>query len=131
MIVEISSSFSAAHFYQNPQFSDAKNREHFGKCYSQYGHGHDYQLFVTFELHSQENAEEQVHALKNTLHQLTEELDHQHLNMMIPYFQSHIPTTENIVTYCLQKLIEKKLSQKIKKVVLYERDDLWTELINP
>src|SRR5260370_39976532 len=40
-------SFSASHRLHVDSFSEAENDEIFGKCNNPYGHGHNYELFVT------------------------------------------------------------------------------------
>ena len=39
--------FSASHRLHSPEFSDAENREMYGKCNNPYGHGHNYKIEVT------------------------------------------------------------------------------------
>ena len=39
--------FSASHRLHSPEFSDAENREMYGKCNNPYGHGHYYKVEVT------------------------------------------------------------------------------------
>lgn len=39
--------FSAAHRLHVAAYSEARNQEVFGKCNNPYGHGHNYELFVT------------------------------------------------------------------------------------
>ena len=39
--------FSASHRLHSPEFSDAENREMYGKCNNPYGHGHNYKVEVT------------------------------------------------------------------------------------
>ena len=39
--------FSASHRLHNPDWSDEKNREVYGKCNNPNGHGHNYEIEVT------------------------------------------------------------------------------------
>ena len=39
--------FSAAHYYDNPEFTPEENQRIFGKCNNKNGHGHNYTLEVT------------------------------------------------------------------------------------
>ena len=39
--------FAAAHRYVKPQWDEQKNRDTFGPCYNEPGHGHNYMLEVT------------------------------------------------------------------------------------
>jgi 6-pyruvoyltetrahydropterin/6-carboxytetrahydropterin synthase len=110
--------FSCAHFYHQPLWTEQKNKTVFGKCFSKYGHGHDYKLEVYF---TGESA-----PVKKSLQQLHDKLDHQHLNFMIPEFKTQVPTTENLAIYCLNQLH----SSDIQDLRLYETPDLWVELSN-
>ncbi|MFN7728680.1 MAG: 6-carboxytetrahydropterin synthase [Bdellovibrio sp.] len=86
--------FSCAHLYHQTSWDSAKNQAVFGKCFSEHGHGHDYELWIeTTELDS-------FAKLKTAAANLREQLDHQHLNFAIPEFSTQVPTTENLVLYC-------------------------------
>ena len=39
--------FAASHRLHSDQFSEEQNREVFGKCNNPYGHGHNYEIYVT------------------------------------------------------------------------------------
>lgn len=121
--LSLRSSFSAAHFYNQPQWSEEKNREQFGLCYSQYGHGHDYVLEVTF-IGEQEDLLRNRERKQRIVTDLTSELDHRHLNFMIPEFVETVPTTENIALYFWKRL---PLSDVVR-LRLYETSDLWVEV---
>ena len=43
--------FNAAHRLFNPNWTDEKNEQVFGKCSNKNWHGHNYTLFVTVEGH--------------------------------------------------------------------------------
>lgn len=126
MIITLEADFSAAHFYAQPKWNTQKNREAFGKCYSKFGHGHNYKLQVSFERASY--FLEDKNRLQATLMELTQTLDHHHLNLVIPEFKKEIPTTENIAVYFERKLKEKLPQEKITSIKLFETADLWTEI---
>ncbi|GIL18861.1 MAG: hypothetical protein BroJett040_26120 [Oligoflexia bacterium] len=123
MIKGLETSFSCAHFYNQPAWAIDKNKATFGKCYSQYGHGHDYRLQIEFI--EAENTKSEVQKILNLL---KEELDHKHLNFDISHFQKTIPTTENIALYCRKRILYLAPHIEIKLIRLYERPDLWVEL---
>lgn len=123
-LVTIKASFSAAHFYNQKKWSETQNKEKFGKCFSPYGHGHDYKIKVYFSKSSLNLKSE-----KNVLREFCESLDHKHLNFEVPHFKDQIPTTENIASFCMQKL-ESLFRQKIVKIELFERADLYTCIEN-
>ncbi|MFV8258983.1 6-carboxytetrahydropterin synthase [Bdellovibrio bacteriovorus] len=127
MIITLKSPFSAAHFYAQPQWDEHKNRETFGRCYTQYGHGHNYVLEAGFYCQNGNWKQQQQH-YQSVLNKLTAVLDHEHLNFVIPEFKNNIPTTENICLYFLEKLKKQMKSEEISYLRLYEMDNIWTEI---
>jgi 6-pyruvoyltetrahydropterin/6-carboxytetrahydropterin synthase len=117
-------SFSSAHFYAQPKWSEEKNREIFGAGYNQPGHGHNYRLVAGFEW--TEKAD--VNAIEKKLKEIITPLDHHHLNAEVPEFKNLVPTTENIANYLSKKINTSISSAKLKKLSLYETDDLWAEV---
>lgn len=123
MKYKLKAHFSCAHFYHQPQWDEKKNREEFGLCFTKYGHGHDYALEIAIESSKLEKA-------KADFDGLVRKLDHQHLNFVIPEFQSKIPTTENLALYCKQNLetLFQPHQTKLLQVVLYETPEIWVEI---
>lgn len=126
MIITVQSSFSSAHFYAQPQWNEQLNRDAFGRCYTPFGHGHNYTLEVGF--HSSSSETSKVQSYQNLLTRLTDPLDHEHLNFVIPEFKESNPTTENIGLYFLEKLKQHLPAEQIAFVRLYEMENLWTEI---
>ena len=122
-IVLVASEFCAAHLYKQNRWSDAENKAHFGKCYSDYGHGHNYRLEVGFK-----NSQTPAFELKMKVKEATELLDHQHLNFMVPELADKIPTTENIAIFLLKKLHELCPIENLSHIRLSEAKDLWVEI---
>ncbi|MGZ3746798.1 MAG: 6-carboxytetrahydropterin synthase [Pseudobdellovibrionaceae bacterium] len=119
----VTSLFSAAHLYHQKKWSPQENQAHFGKCFTAYGHGHNYRLEVGFQA-PQSSPEK----LRELVKAVTDRLDHQHLNFMIPEFKDLVPTTENIAKYLLKKLHEGCPKERISYIKLFEMDDLWVEI---
>lgn len=127
MILTLKQNFSSAHLYHQPQWSDEENLKHFGRCFTEHGHGHNYTLEVGFKV--TESALKAKHeAYKDLLKELCGKLDHEHLNFVIPEFKTLIPTTENIALYFLNKLKETVSEKDLSHIRLYEMTDLWTEI---
>ncbi len=126
MIITVQSSFSSAHFYAQPKWDEERNREAFGRCYTPFGHGHNYTLEVGFR--SSSSGTSTVQSYQNLLKGLTETLDHEHLNFVIPEFKDSNPTTENIGLYFVEKLKQLLPAEQIAFVRLYEMENLWTEI---
>lgn len=99
--------FNAAHRLHNPSRSDAWNRETFGPCNNPNYHGHNYEMDVTVE---GEIAPETGYVLDIAiLKRLVEDrvirhLDHQNLNLDVPWFRDRIPSAENIAVVCWEQL---------------------------
>jgi 6-pyruvoyltetrahydropterin/6-carboxytetrahydropterin synthase len=99
--------FNAAHRVHNPKFSDEWNRKTFGECNNPNYHGHNYELELTVE---GEIDPETGYVLDlNLLKQIAEErllrrLDHKNLNLDVEWFDSLIPTSENVALVCWREL---------------------------
>lgn len=127
MILILKSPFSSAHFYAQSRWSEEKNKQKFGRCYTPYGHGHNYVLEVGFKTNEQDFLQDKEF-YQETLKKLTDHLDHEHLNFEIPEFKSKNPTTENIALYFLDKLKDTISEKNISYIKLFEMDNLWTEI---
>jgi 6-pyruvoyltetrahydropterin/6-carboxytetrahydropterin synthase len=119
--------FAAAHLYRQKNWDPAKNAQVFGKCYSEYGHGHNYRLEVGFTLSSQA-LQTSTTDLNQAVSQVCALLDHKHLNFVVPEFLNTVPTTENIALYLLKKLQEACPKDPISYIKLFETDTLWVEI---
>jgi 6-pyruvoyltetrahydropterin/6-carboxytetrahydropterin synthase len=91
--------FNAAHKLWNPQWSDEKNKEIFGKCANVNWHGHNYDLFVTVK--GIPDAETGYIADLKKLSDLINEkiidkVDHLNLNIDVDFMKDIMPSTENL-----------------------------------
>jgi 6-pyruvoyltetrahydropterin/6-carboxytetrahydropterin synthase len=122
--------FSAAHRYFQKKFSEAENKEIFGKCYNEHGHGHNYVLEMTVggKVDGLTGMVINLVDVDKILVEVTEPLDHHHLNKDVPEFAEVVPTTENIAKYCFEKIkVLLPSDVKLEKVRLYEADNLWVD----
>jgi 6-pyruvoyltetrahydropterin/6-carboxytetrahydropterin synthase len=92
-------SFSASHRLHVADFSEAENARVFGKCNNPFGHGHNYELFITARGPVDQNSGLAVDI--GRLDRLIQEsvLSQFHLKNMnsdIPAFAKSVPTTENV-----------------------------------
>lgn len=129
-----SARFSCGHKYENPNWTEEKNKEEFGLCYSEHGHGHNYKLevFIKAPIAPDTGMTLNLMHVDQCIEEVTDLLDHKFLNTDLDYFKQHIPTTENISVFIYNKL-KKLLEQhkvELSKVTLYENDDLWVEYGN-
>ena len=115
--------FNAAHRLFNPNWSDEKNFEIFGKCSNPNFHGHNYELIVsiTGEIKPDTGFVMNLDELKQIIQeQVDDYLDHKNLNLEIPEFKNLNPTVENI-SVVIWSRIREKLDAKLKlKITLFE-----------
>lgn len=136
MIQVFRGTFSAAHFYHQPQWTAEKNKTEFGKCFSPFGHGHDYRVELTFRIQPGPLVTEKISAVLKIFSEILSQLDHHHLNFVLPEFHKQIPTTENLALYIQDQILSgwqnhaDSLDVQILKIRLFETPDLWVEL-NP
>lgn len=122
--------FCASHFYQNAQLSPEENRRIFGKCANPHGHGHNYVLEVTLagEPDPATGMILDLHELKGLLdREVTQRLDHRHLNYEVPGLAGKIPTCEEIAAFLWRTLEPKIRSGRLDRIRLYESPDLFVD----
>lgn len=122
--------FSASHYYHNPEFSAEENQRVFGKCANLNGHGHNYTLEVTVKGHvdAKTGFVVDLKDLKTLIErEVTDAMDHRHLNKEVPEFQSLIPTTENLAIVIWKRLEPKLKMAKLHRVRVYEAEDLYAD----
>lgn len=92
--------FNAAHKLHNPNWSDEKNREIFGKCNSPNYHGHNFDLEVRIrgKVNPDTGFVMDLAVLgKLVKEEIEERFDHKNLNEDCPEFAETQPTTEHFV----------------------------------
>ena len=99
--------FNAAHRLFNPNWSNKKNEQIFGKCSNKNWHGHNYILFVTVE-GSVDNETGYVIDLKllNDIikKRIVDKMDHKNLNIEVDFMKDTITTAENIAIKIYEEL---------------------------
>ncbi|KPK04231.1 MAG: hypothetical protein AMS20_08935 [Gemmatimonas sp. SG8_28] len=101
--------FSAAHRYYRPEWSVARNREVFGACANEHGHGHNYECHVTIvgPLDHETGMVMNLRDLDRLLREeISDHLDHRFLNHAVPEFGPgrQIPTSEEVAVYVWRRL---------------------------
>ncbi|MBM3898743.1 MAG: 6-carboxytetrahydropterin synthase [Gemmatimonadetes bacterium] len=126
--------FSAAHRYRRPEWSDAKNAEVFGACAHPNWHGHTYTCEVTVggEIDPLTGFCADLAALDRVLaERVHARLDHKNLVLDVPEFAEgrEIPTSEN-VAWWIAREVQAGLggSARVLRVRLAEMSDLWVEI---
>lgn len=112
--------FNAAHRLFNPEWSDEKNREVFGKCSNPNYHGHNYILetWVEGDVNPETGYVVDLKVLKEIINnEISERFDHRNLNLDCPEFANLKPSAENIsiVIYnILRPFIDEKCGLTIR-----------------
>ena len=115
--------FNAAHRLFNPEWSDNKNNEVFGKCNNPNFHGHNYELIVSVagNVNPETGYVIDMNLLKKIIKEEVEEnLDHKNLNLDVMEFKSINPTAENICIYIYNKIKTRLDSNLDLEITLYE-----------
>ncbi|HEX5520910.1 MAG TPA: 6-carboxytetrahydropterin synthase [Longimicrobiaceae bacterium] len=128
--------FAAAHRYHRPEWSEAKNRETFGACSNEHGHGHNYvlEVMVAGVPDSLTGFSVDLAALDVVLREeVIEPLDHRHLNHAVPDFApgAQIPTTENLLLYLWARLEPRIHGARLVRLRLREDVDLFVDYYGP
>lgn len=122
--------FNAAHRLYNPQWTDEKNEEVFGKCANKNWHGHNYELLVTVkgEPSTDTGFVFDVKKLSIIIKTVTEKIDHRNLNEDVEFMQGKLCSTENLAIGIWNEL-KKQLPQAISLhcVKLYETPRIYVE----
>jgi 6-pyruvoyltetrahydropterin/6-carboxytetrahydropterin synthase len=124
--------FNAAHKLWNPEWSQEKNDEVFGKCANKNWHGHNFQLYVTVK--GIPNADTGFVINLKTLsaivrEKVVEALDHKNLNLDVPFLQGIMASTEN-VAIVIWDLIEEDIRSnggELAKIKLIETENNFVE----
>jgi len=91
--------FNSAHRLNNPNWSEARNKEVFGKCNNPNFHGHNYDLEVKVvgEVNPDTGYVMDVKILKDLIKKnVLDKYDHKNLNLDVDDFKLVNPTAENI-----------------------------------
>jgi 6-pyruvoyltetrahydropterin/6-carboxytetrahydropterin synthase len=91
--------FNAAHKLYNPNWTEEKNVEVFGKCANSNWHGHNYELIITIKGNVNQDTGflMDVKVLSGILQQyVCEKLDHKNLNLDVDFMAGKLASTENL-----------------------------------
>ena len=122
--------FSASHRLDTEALTPEENRQLYGKCNNPHGHGHNYILEVTVagEPDPKTGMVLDLRELKGILdREVTQRMDHRHLNYEVPELAGKIPTCEEIATV-LWRILEPKIHHgRLDRIRLYESPDLFVD----
>jgi 6-pyruvoyltetrahydropterin/6-carboxytetrahydropterin synthase len=122
--------FNAAHRLFNPEWSDEKNQEVFGKCNNPNYHGHNYDLLVKLTGFPDPKTGYvfDLKILSDIIKEnILDKFDHQTLNLDTEYFKNLNPTAENIVVV-IYDILRQKIDEKYDlKITLFETERNYVE----
>ncbi len=122
--------FNAAHRLFNPDWSDEKNLEVFGKCSYPNFHGHNYEVIVSV-IGEPDAATGYVYDMKVLSDIIKENVlnkfDHKNLNLDTEAFRNLNPSAENIAIVIWNILREKIDLTLDLKITLYETERNFVE----
>jgi 6-pyruvoyltetrahydropterin/6-carboxytetrahydropterin synthase len=100
--------FNAAHKLYNPNWTEEKNVEIFGKCANTNWHGHNYELIITIKGNVDQDTGflMDVKVLSGILQQyVCEKLDHKNLNLDVDFMAGKLASTENLAIAIWQQIV--------------------------
>ncbi|MGZ3920889.1 MAG: 6-pyruvoyl trahydropterin synthase family protein [Bacteroidia bacterium] len=122
--------FNAAHRLNNPAWTEAKNKELFGKCNNENYHGHNYVLEakVKGDIDEPTGYVMDTKVLKDILEkEIVERFDHKNLNLDTKEFMELNPTAENMALV-IHGLVSKQIgNNKELTIILHETERNYVE----
>jgi len=100
--------FNAAHKLYNPNWTEEKNVEVFGKCANSNWHGHNYELIITIKGNVNQDTGflMDVKVLSGILQEyVCEKLDHKNLNLDVDFMAGKLASTENLAIAIWQQIV--------------------------
>ena len=123
-------SFSAAHRYSRPEWSEEKNASTFGACAWPNFHGHSYvcDVSVSGPIDDKTGFIVDLGVLDRILkEQVSDRFDHRNINLDVPEFADGklVPTGENLARYIFERIDEELPNPaKVVRVTVGEDDSL-------
>lgn len=129
--------FNAAHKLQNPNWSDEKNRQVFGKCSNKNWHGHNYVLFVTVCGQPDPVTGFVMDAKRLSVivkEEIVDQVDHSNFNLDVEWFpKEQQPTTENLIVAFWGRIHDRiaENGATLYSVRLHETENIFAEYYGP
>lgn len=122
--------FNAAHKLYNPNWSEEKNTEVFGKCANSNWHGHNFDLFVTVKGFPDPDTGFVVD-LKDLKHLVEEKiinkLDHKNINLDVDFMAGKMASIENLAVAIWDELFPHISSGELHSIKIYETPRQYVE----
>lgn len=122
--------FNAAHKLYNPNWSEEKNIEVFGKCANSNWHGHNFDLYVTVK--GTPNPETGFVIDLKVLKDLVEEkiiskIDHRNINLDVDFMAGQMASIENLAIAIWNELNPLITSGQLHCIKIYETPRQYVE----
>ncbi len=122
--------FCAGHRLYRPDWTPEKNKQIFGLCSNEAGHGHNYTLEVSVSgpIDHDTGMIMNLRELKETVRdQVISEVDHKNLNVDVPWMRGVIPTTEQFADRIwtrIEEVLKARVPQvRLTAIVLHETNN--------
>jgi 6-pyruvoyltetrahydropterin/6-carboxytetrahydropterin synthase len=120
--------FSAAHRYARPEWSDAENRDRFGRLASIHGHTYTLDVTVRGPIDPRTGMVIDLEELKQVVGEaVITRFDHTFINDDPAFPPGVLPTTENLVRVAWDLLIAKLGAERLASVRLWEDPTLYVD----
>ena len=122
--------FNAAHKLYNPNWSDEKNVEVFGKCANNNWHGHNFDLYVTVKgipnpetgfVINLKNLKELVEA------KVISKIDHRNINLDVDFMAGKMASIEVLAISIWNQLFPFITEGQLHCIKIYETPRQWVE----
>jgi 6-pyruvoyltetrahydropterin/6-carboxytetrahydropterin synthase len=126
--------FSAAHRYHRPEWSEQRNLEAFGACTRVHGHNYALEVSVSGPIEPRTGMLFNMTTLKQILEEeVRTPFDHRELDRGVPALRDRIPTSENLTRAIWDRLAPRIASAsggrcRLSRLLVHETDLLSAEL---
>ena len=121
--------FSAAHRYHNPDWSEEENISTFGQDHRLHGHNYKLEVSLSGEVDPETGFLADLGLIKALVEeQVIDQLDHVHIEVDIPWFKNHQPSSENLVRFIWEQL-QPRMPEDVDlvRVRLFETPSIYAE----
>lgn len=122
--------FNAAHKLYNPEWTEEKNEEVFGKCANRNWHGHNFELFVTVKGYPDPETGFIIDLKKLKViikEHVIDVLDHRNINLDVPFMKGKMASIENIVVGIWDQLVPHLQGCQLHCIKLIETENNYVE----
>ncbi len=124
--------FCASHKYGNPDWSEEKNRDIFGKDYNNHGHNYILEVSVTGPIDSGSGWLVDLRKLGDIVKKFVVSiLDHSQIEKDIDWFKGKQPSSENILVWAWNEIAPRIEQGILHRLRLVETHSIHTDYYGP